>query len=101
MPFGVKNAPAVFQSLISDIMKECSSFARAYMDDVVIFSKTWKLHKVHVRKVLDSLRGAGLTANQKKCCWGGTSMDFLGHRVCNGQMTIPETRAEALLNYSS
>ena len=36
MPFGVKNAPAVFQSLITLIMKDCSKFARLYMDDVVI-----------------------------------------------------------------
>ena len=84
MSFGVKNASAVFQSLMSDIMKECSSFARAYMDDVVIVSETWELHKVHVRKVLDCLRGTGLTANPKNCCLGGTSMDFVGHRAGNG-----------------
>ena len=65
MPFGVKN---VFQFLMTQIMKDCSEFTRPYMDDVVIFSTSWEDHKGHVRRVLECLRKAGLTANPKKCC---------------------------------
>ena len=46
MPFGVKNAPAVFQSLMTQIMKDCSKFARPYIDDVVIFSTSWRITRV-------------------------------------------------------
>ena len=42
MPFGVKNAPAVFQSLMTNILK---AFTRPYIDDVVIFSDNWEQHK--------------------------------------------------------
>ena len=52
MPFKEKNAPAVFQSLMTSIMKECSKFAHPYMDDVVIYSESLEAHKVHVRQVL-------------------------------------------------
>ena len=41
MPFGVKNALAVFQSLMTAIMSECKEYARPYMDDV-IYSESWE-----------------------------------------------------------
>ena len=99
MPFGVKNAPAVFH-LMTQIMKDCSKFARPYMDDVVIISTSWEDNKGRVRRVLECLRKAGLTAHPKKCCWGGILMEFLGHKVRNGQMMIPGSRAKALLDYT-
>ena len=68
MPFGMKNAPTVFQSLMANILQHCSQFARPYMDDIVIFSETWHDHKEHIRQVLCILRKAGLTANSTKCC---------------------------------
>ena len=51
MLLGIKNTPAVFQSLMTNILNDCRSFARLYMDDVVIFSDNWEQHKKHVRGV--------------------------------------------------
>jgi len=69
------------------------------MDDVVVFSESWEEHTTHIRKVLSRLRAAGLTANPKKCQWGGRSMKFLGHQVGGGRMSLPSHRAEALSRY--
>ena len=71
MPFGVKNAPAIFQELMQGVLKECNSFATAYMDDVVIFSNCWESHVRHITRVLTALRKAKLTVNPSKCVWGG------------------------------
>jgi len=38
MPFEVKNANAVFQTIKSKVLKYCLDLARPYMDDVIIFS---------------------------------------------------------------
>ena len=94
MPFGVKNTPAVFQTLMSKVLGGCSEFFCPCMIDIIIFSSSWELHKVHVWKVLSCLRTAGLTANPEKCSWGKVYMNFLGHHVGNGCMSIPERRAE-------
>ena len=67
MPFGVRNAPTVFQALMTKLLSECKSFCSPYMDDVVIYSSSWEEHKVHVREVLRKLKGAGLTVNPTKC----------------------------------
>ena len=58
MPFGVRNAPAVFQALMTKLLSDCKSFSSPYMDDVVIYSGSWAEHKVHIREVLIKLKGA-------------------------------------------
>jgi len=100
MPFGVRNAPAVFQELMDQILRNEREFCSPYMDDVVIYSMCWEDHVRHIRRVLERLSEAGLTANPKKCCWGGQSIEFLGHQVGGGMMALPEHRVEALSNYT-
>jgi len=48
MPFGVKNAPAVFQELMQRIFEKEAEFCTPYMDDIVVFSKNWKTHIEHI-----------------------------------------------------
>ena len=38
MPFGLHGAPATFQRMINHVLRDCCSFARAYIDDIVVFS---------------------------------------------------------------
>ena len=100
MPFGVRNAPAVFQELMQKLFRGCQSFCSPYMDGLVIYSSSWGEHVQHVRRVLTCLREAGLTANPAKCHWGGTRMEFLGHLVGEGTMSIPQHRVQALASYT-
>ena len=39
VPFGLAQAPAYFQQLISIVLQECSNFTMAYLDDIIIFSQ--------------------------------------------------------------
>ena len=100
MPFGVRNAPAIFQALMTRLLNDCNEFCSPYMDDIVFFSRTWEEHRLHMKEVLGRLKGAGLTANPAKCHWGGKSMEFLGHLLGDGSMSIPSKRVEALANYT-
>ena len=43
------------------------------------------------QRVLSCLEKAGLTANPDKCCWGGTAMEFLSHKVGNVQLLANDT----------
>ena len=100
MPFGVRNAPACFQELMQQVLKEQRQWATAYMDDVVVYSNTWEEHLDHISRVLQALRQAGLTANPEKCRWGGRAIEFLGHWIGGGNMTIPSHKIEVLQNYN-
>ena len=49
VPIGLAQAPPYFQQLISIVLQDCSDFAMAYLDDIIIFSQSEEDHLKHVR----------------------------------------------------
>lgn len=68
MPFGLHGAPATFQRLMDKVLWGCEDYSAAYLDDVIIYSNSWKEHVLHLTKVLEKI-GAGLRFNISKCFW--------------------------------
>lgn len=67
MLFGLTSAPATFQRFINDALREyLDRFCSAYLDDILIYSKSKEEHLEHVRQVLERLRRAGLYAKLSK-----------------------------------
>ena len=61
MPFGLCNAPASFQHYINHALYDLlDKICTAYLDDVLVYSRTRKEHREHVREVVDRLISAGL-----------------------------------------
>ena len=54
-PFRLAQAPAYFQKLMTRILKDFD-FAIAYLDDIIIFSRTAEEHLSHIRKVFEKLQ---------------------------------------------
>ena len=89
-PFGLRNGQTVFQWLMDRMLHNDKDVAQVYIDDITVFSLTWEEHCTHISQVLDRLRQAGLTANVKKCQWGQTRCEFLGHIGGNGTVSPAE-----------
>lgn len=52
MPFGLVNAPAVFQAFFNEVLREMlNKFVFVYLDDILIFSRCYQDHVQHVRQV--------------------------------------------------
>ncbi|KAL5517048.1 hypothetical protein EMCRGX_G002515 [Ephydatia muelleri] len=66
MPFGLNGAPASFQRLTDMLVKGCEEYAAAYLDDIVIFSQTWKEHLGHLKSILKRIGKANLTVKEAK-----------------------------------
>ena len=84
MPFGVKNAPAVFQRLMQQVLSGLQSesgigFVSVYLDDVIVFSESLIDHINHLKAVFNRLRKAGLMLNPKKCRIVCDEVEYLGH----------------------
>ena len=96
MPFGLQGAPATFQRMMDQVLADCSEYAAAYLDDVIIHSTCWEDHVRHVRDVLQKLRRAGLTIKPKKCQFGMNSCLYLGHVVGNGEVRPEKAKLQAV-----
>ncbi|KAG1031659.1 hypothetical protein G6F43_013912 [Rhizopus delemar] len=82
MPFGLKNAPAVFQSLMDRVLGPLKYVtAIAYLDDVIIHSSSVEQHVIDLENVLRRIQSANLSINKKKCAFGMKSVEFLGFIV--------------------
>lgn len=70
MPFGICNAPAAFQNLINDILRDMlGRWVFAYLDDILVYSNTIQEHVQHVRAVLHRLRTHWLYCKLEKCAF--------------------------------
>lgn len=79
LPFGLTGGPGTWQHYINDVLFDyLIDFCMAYMDDILIYSKTIKEHRSHVRKVLIRLREAGLQVDIDKCQFHQAEVKFLG-----------------------
>jgi hypothetical protein len=79
LSFGLYNGPAIFQHYINDALWEfLYVFCTAYIDDIVIFSQNREEYVIHVRRVLEKFRDAGLQADIVKCEFFVTETKFLG-----------------------
>lgn len=54
---GYKNSPPYAQRQIDNILRPFRTFARAYVDDIVVFSRTLQDHEEHLRRILQLCKG--------------------------------------------
>ena len=78
MPFGLKNAPAVFQRFIDRVFHDLRPFTHVYIDDVIIFSNTIAEHVKHLEAVIKRLAEYGLTVQERKCSFFLNKIHYLG-----------------------
>jgi len=100
MPFGLTNAPATFQRLIETCMSDIYlSQCLLYLDDIVIFSKSYEEHLARLEAVLNRLAASGLKLHPSKCHLFQREIRYLGHIVsASGVATDPE-KIKAVQNW--
>ena len=82
MPFGLKNAPAVFSRIVVKTFQEYIYKTMAvYLNDWTIYS-TLKDHCKWLRPMLERCRQIQLSLNIKKCIFLNPIGILLGHIIC-------------------
>ena len=82
LPFGLRNGPAVFQRAMNQVLaKFLWLFVLVYIDDIVVYSRTFDQHTQHLDSVLGAIANANITLSPPKCHIGYQSLILLGQQV--------------------
>jgi len=102
MPFGLCGAPFTFQKLMSIVLKENNwKNCVIYLDDVLIFSKTYEEHLKHLESVLEKIEKAGLKLSPHKCRFFANEVKFLGHIVSKEGLQTDPSKIEKIRNWEA
>ena len=97
MPFGLCNAPACFARLMQACLNEqIFQILLVYLDDILIFSKTFEEHLERLEMVLKRLREHGLKLKLEKCTFLRRRVTYLGHEV-SGAGIAPDPQKIAVV----
>ena len=97
MPFGLKNAPSVFQRAIFNALGDLAySYVVVYLDDVLIIADSIDQALERLDIVLSTLVNAGFSFNFSKCSFLKTSILYLGYVIHNGEVRPKPGKIHAL-----
>ncbi|KAI4905114.1 hypothetical protein NFI96_020918 [Prochilodus magdalenae] len=100
MPFGLMNAPAVFQRFINEVLREAlDRYAYVYLDDILIFSRTREEHVGHVRRILQLLLESRLYVKLEKSEFDVPKVSFLGFIVSKGTLAMDPAKIRAVQDW--
>ena len=95
LPFSLKYAHAEFQRVMDQVL--CGlPFARYYIDDVIIYSKTPQEHVRHLQAVFERLRRWGLRLHHGKCNFFHDQLAYLGHMIIPRGLGMQQAKVDAL-----
>jgi hypothetical protein len=99
MSFRLTNAPAHFMYLLNSVfMLELDKFIIVFIDDILIYSKTWE---EHFWIVLQRLRDHKLYSKLSKCEFWLKKVSFLGHVVSVEGTVIDPIKVQDVLNWKA
>ena len=99
MPFGLKNAGATYQRLVSRMFqKQIGTSMEVYIDDMLVKSTTTELHIAHMSEAFQILREYNMKLNPAKCAFGVSAEKFLGFIVKNREIEANPDKIKVVLD---
>lgn len=100
MPYGLVNAPSVFQDFIHEVLRDfLHKSVFVYIDDILIYSRSLAEHQRHVAEVLQRLRDYQLYLKAEKCSFHQPSVQFLGYTIDRSGIRMDEGKASAVRDW--
>lgn len=99
LPFGLSNAPDIFQEIMQTIvLADCPGVIN-YLDDVLVHGSTLEEHNENLEKVLCRLREHNVVINDKKSQFGKESVKFIGYRFSRDGISVEDDKLRALKEF--
>ena len=101
MPFGLRNADAMYQCAMQKIFDDMfHKNVKCYVDDLVVKSRKREDHLLDLRMVFDRLRRYQLKMNPLKCVFGFTYGKFLRFIVRHRGIEVDQSKIAAIRDMS-
>lgn len=102
MPFGLKNAPAIFQRAIDDVLRQyIGKICYVYMDDVIVFGRTFEEALRNLETIIKALNDANLKIQLDKSEFLHQEIEFLGYVIGSAGIKPNPQKIEAIQRYPS
>ena len=100
VPMGLKGAPSYFQRVMATVVLAGLMYTACelYIDDILVFGKDEEEFVNNLDKVLTALARRGVTVNPKKCRFGLTEIEYVGHVINAQGITHSQDRIEKVLS---
>ncbi|SLM41263.1 probable transposable element [Lasallia pustulata] len=95
---GFKNSPPYIQQKMDNLLRPFKSFAKEYIDDIVVFSRNLAEHAAHLQVLLELFQNARISLKGTKSFIGYPSATLLGQRVDRFGYSTAEEKIAALRN---
>ena len=100
MPFGLNNAASTFQRTMELALQGLQWITcLIYIDDIIVFGRSFDEHISRIEEVFERLRQAGLKLKPQKCCMLQTEVVFLGHVVTASGVKPNPTNVSKILDW--
>lgn len=103
MPFGLKNAPSIFQRLMVDTLREeiDKGEVKVLLDDVLLATTTLDEHKDLVHRVLTKMANINLQINEKKTLWFKNELNYAGFILNEKGITLRQSYQDKTLQITT
>ena len=100
MPFGSTNAPATFSRLMQRCLNELIfQILLVYLDDIIVYSGTFKEHLDRQDRVFVRLKEHGLKLNPTKCCCLRERVTYVGHQLSADGVSLDPDKVAAVAKW--
>ncbi|XP_078148594.1 uncharacterized protein LOC144544050 [Carex rostrata] len=100
MSFGLTNAPTAFMDLMQRVFRDLlDTTVVVFIDDILVYSRSYEEHAAHLRVVLQRLRDHQLYAKFSKCEFWMNQVAFLGHIVSGEGLAVDPEKIRAVTEW--
>lgn len=101
VPMGLKNAASYFQRVMATVVLASILYiaCELYIDDIFVFGKDDDEFVRNLESVFKRLRMHKVTLNPKKCRFGLTSVEYVGHIISADGVSFSKEKREKVLNF--
>ena len=98
LPFGLSNSPATFSRLMEKVLENLQwEICLIYIDDILVFAKTYPELLERTQLIFDRLRAANLKLKPSKCQFGIKEVKYLGFVVSEKGISVDLNKIEPIL----